>query len=71
MNRAQQTGLVLIFGAALQMLLFFYGAARRSYLALALPVTAAMLALSALTFWLGYTMVTMEEEAEEAPKPVE
>ena len=67
MNRAHSTGLVLMAGAALQLLLFVYGALRRSYLALALPVTAAMLALTALTFWVGWTMLTMEEEVEEPP----
>jgi hypothetical protein len=66
MNRTQPTGLVLMVAATVELLLFLYGAARRSYLALALPVTAAMLALTALTFWLGYTMATMEGE-DEAP----
>lgn len=69
MNRAQNTGLVLMAAAAIELLLFLYGALRRSYLALALPVTAAMLALTALTFWIGWTMLTMEEEAEEPPSP--
>jgi hypothetical protein len=63
MSRAQKTGLLLIAGAALEMLLFIYGAMRRSYLALALPMTAAMAALTALTFWVGWTMLVMEEEA--------
>ena len=67
MNRAQNTGLLLMLGAALELLLFLSGALRRSYLALALPVTAAMLALTALTFWIGWTMLTMEEEADEPP----
>jgi hypothetical protein len=65
MSRAQKTGLLLIAGAALEMLLFIYGATRRSYLALALPMTAAMAALTALTFWVGWTMLVMEEEAED------
>ncbi len=65
MSRAQKTGVLLIAGAALEMLLFVYGAARRSYLALALPMTAAMMALTALTFWVGWTMLVMEEEAED------
>jgi hypothetical protein len=65
MNRAQKTGFLLIAAAALEMLLFLYGAMRRSYLALALPMTAAMTALTALTFWVGYTMLTLEDEAEE------
>jgi len=65
MSRAQKTGLLLIAGAALEMLLFIYGAMRRSYLALALPMTAAMAALTALTFWVGWTMLVMEEEPED------
>jgi hypothetical protein len=74
MNRAQKTGVILIVAAALEMLLFLYGAMRRSYLAIALPVTAAMTALTALTFWVGYTMLMLEEEPDEdiveaAPPP--
>jgi hypothetical protein len=67
MNRAHTTGVILIAGAVIELLLFFYGAARRSYLALALPVTMAMLAITALTMWVGWTMMTMEEEDEEPP----
>jgi hypothetical protein len=71
MSRAQTTGIVLIAGAALQMLLFLYGAMRRSYLALALPVALAMMALTVLTFWVGWTMLTIEEDDEElAVEPV-
>jgi hypothetical protein len=65
MNRAQKTGAILIAAGAIEMLLFLYGAMRRSYLAIALPMTAAMTALTALTFWVGYTMLTLEEEADE------
>jgi hypothetical protein len=69
MSRAQNTGLFLMAAAALQMLLFLYGALRRSYLALALPVTAAVASLTAVTFWMGWTMLTMEEESETAASP--
>jgi hypothetical protein len=67
MNRAQNTGALLMAGAAVQLVLFTCGVLRRSYLALALPVSAAMLTLSAITLWLGWTMYTMEEETEEPP----
>jgi hypothetical protein len=67
MSRAQTTGIVLIAGAIIDLLLFFYGLARRSYLALALPVMMAMFAITALTIWVGWTMMTMEEEDDEAP----
>jgi hypothetical protein len=59
-----------MIGAVLQMLLFTYGTLRRSYLALALPVAAAMATVSGLTFWLGWTMLTMGEE-DEADSPPE
>ena len=66
-KRAQTTGWLLIAGAALQMLLFLYGAARRSYLALAVPVTAAMTAVTVLTLWLGWTMLSMQPEDDDDP----
>ena len=65
MSRPQTTGIVLIVVGALEMLLFLIGVARRSYLALALPITLAMTALTALTVWVGWTMLTMEDEPEE------
>jgi hypothetical protein len=68
-SRAEITGWALMAGAVLQLLLFAYGALRRSYLALALPVTAAMATVSIITFWLGWTMLTMGEEDEDTPSP--
>lgn len=65
MNRAQTTGIILMVGAALQMFLFLIGIRRRSYAALALPVMAAMTTLTALTFWLGFTMLRLEDEDPE------
>jgi hypothetical protein len=62
MERGRNTGLLLMVTAALELLVFAYGVARRSYLALALPVAAAMVAVTALTFWLGWTMLTMDDE---------
>jgi hypothetical protein len=56
-----------MIGAAVQLLLFLYGATRRSYFALAVPVAMAMTTVSILTFWLGWTMLTMEEEEEATP----
>jgi len=67
MSRAQTTGAVLVAGAVVELLLFLVGVARRSYLALALPVTMAMFAVTALTIWVGWTMMTMEEEDDEPP----
>ncbi|HEY4686533.1 MAG TPA: hypothetical protein VII57_10865 [Dehalococcoidia bacterium] len=67
MSRSQNTGLLLMVGAVLEFLFFFYGVVRRSYVALALPVMTAMTALAALTFWMGWTMYAMEDEEEAAP----
>jgi hypothetical protein len=65
MDRSQMTGTLIMAGAALEMLLFLYGAARRSYMAVALPVMAAVAAVSALAFWVGWTLLTTEEEIPE------
>jgi hypothetical protein len=68
------TGGLIIGGAALELLLFLFGVSRRSYAALAIPVAAAVAGLSALTMWVGWTMLTTEAdmpepELEEAPPP--
>ncbi len=65
MSRAQKTGVILIIAAAFEMLLFLYGAMRRSYLALALPMAAAMTALTAVAVWVGWTMLTVEDDEDE------
>jgi hypothetical protein len=76
MERSQTIGTMLMAVSALQMLVFTLGMLRRSYLAVALPVLAAMSAVSGLLFWIGYTMVNMEPdlaeldmEEEEEPQP--
>ena len=65
MDRSQMTGILIMAGAVLEMLLFLYGAARRSYMAVALPVMAAVAAVSALAFWVGWTLLSTEEEVPE------
>ena len=67
MDRAQKTGLIIIAASVLELLLFLYGAARRSYLALALPIAAAMTTLTALGFWVGWTMLNLEDDSPEPP----
>jgi hypothetical protein len=62
MDRSQNLGVILMAVSAVQMLVFTVGVLRRSYYAVALPVLAATGAISALLFWLGYTMVSMEPE---------
>ncbi len=65
MDKSQMTGTLIMVGAVLEMLLFLYGAARRSYLAVAVPVMAAVAAVSALAFLVGWTLLTTEAEAPE------
>jgi hypothetical protein len=65
MERSQTFGLLIIAVSAIEMMLFLWGIVRRSYLALALPVLAAMAALNFLTIWVGWTMLTTESEMPE------
>ncbi len=72
MDRSQLTGVLIIGGAAVELVLFLYGLTKKSYLALAIPVAAAVAGLSALAMWVGWTMLTTETdmpepELEEAP----
>ncbi len=77
MDQSRTMGAILMSVSALQMLVFTLGMLRRSYLALALPMLAAISAVSGLLFWIGYTMVNMEpdlseldlEEEVEEPQP--
>ena len=71
-ERSRQLGFALIVVSALQLLLFLFGAVRRSYTALAIPVFAGVAVVSGLGFWIGYTMATAEwddyvEEVTPAP----
>jgi hypothetical protein len=44
--------------------LFLYGIALRSYWAIALPLAAAVLFVLGLVFWIGWTIATVQVEAE-------
>ena len=65
MEQSRSIGTVLMAVSGLQMLLFTFGIMRRSYAAIALPVMAAMAAVSGLLFWVGYTMVNMQPDLTE------
>lgn len=62
MEKSQRIGLMLMIGAALELVVFFWAVTRRSYLALALPVLTAVAVVDALAFWIGWTMFTGEDE---------
>jgi hypothetical protein len=57
-------GAMITAGAAVAGLLYVLGLARRSYWALALPVSAATLGGVAGALWLGRMLMTTPEEPE-------
>jgi hypothetical protein len=71
MDRSQMTGAAIVAVAIVQLALFIAGVARKSYLALALPIGLGVAGISALAIWVGWTMMTTEtdlpEPEEEAP----
>ena len=67
------TGIALLAGSAVELVLFLAGLRRRSYAALAIPVAGAVAGLTALAMWVGWTMLTTEvdmpePEVEEPPR---
>ncbi|OGO49577.1 MAG: hypothetical protein A2148_11280 [Chloroflexi bacterium RBG_16_68_14] len=71
MERSRTIGTLLMAVSAIQMLVFTLGVLRRSYLAVALPILAAMGAVCGLLFWVGYTMTKMEPELAELDREEE
>ena len=72
MEQSQRTGLFIMIGAALEFVIFFWAMTRKSYAAVALPVGASLAVVSALAFWIGWTMFTgetdeVDESADSAP----
>jgi hypothetical protein len=65
MGRSRQLGMMLMVISAVQMLVMLIGAARRSYLVIALPVIVATGVVSALAFWVGWTLANTDEELAE------
>ena len=65
MDRSQMFGLIIIAGTMAEMLVFLFGIIRRSYLALAIPMLAALTAINLLAVWVGWTMLTTEPELPE------
>ena len=75
MGRSKQLGTYIVIGASLQAIIMLIGVMRRSYWVIALPVLAATGVVSALAFWVGWTMMNTEpdmvelEEREDVPEP--
>jgi len=65
MGRSRQLGMFIVIGASIQMLIMLIGTLRRSYMVIALPVLLATGVISALAFWVGWTMMNTEPEMAE------
>jgi hypothetical protein len=57
--------MILAIGAVINMVIMTIGVMRRSYLVIALPVLAMTGLISALTFWVGWTIANTEEDLAE------
>ena len=69
MDGSQRLGAIIILATMFEMVVFLWAISRRSYLAVALPVTLVLGSLNALAFWIGWTMFTATEEEEEELEP--
>jgi hypothetical protein len=65
MQGSQRLGAIIMVATAFEAVLFLWALSRRSYLALALPVSILLGALNVLAFWIGWTMFTAAEEDDE------
>ena len=65
MEGSQRLGAIIMLASVLEMVVFLWAVSRRSYLAVALPVTFVLGTINALAFWIGWTMFTATEEEEE------
>ena len=69
MNDASRSqGWAICIGAGVLALLFVIGILNGSYLALAIPVAALTLFVLGLMAWIGYTIATIQVEAEPVPE---
>jgi len=66
-DRSRALGGLVCLGAALAAALFLYGILVESYWALALPIAVLMLFVLGLVFWIGWTILTVQVEAEGPP----
>ncbi|HYM16357.1 MAG TPA: hypothetical protein VEZ14_12440 [Dehalococcoidia bacterium] len=65
MGRSRQLGMFIVIGASIQALVMLIGTMRRSYMVIALPVLVATGTVSALAFWVGWTMMNTDDEMVE------
>ncbi len=65
-DRSRMLGGAVAFGAVLAGLLFLVGIAKENWWALAVPVAVLVLFVLGLVFWIGWTILTVQIEAEGA-----
>lgn len=63
-ERSRVLGGLLCFGAIAAAALFLAGVLAKSYWALAIPVTLVVLFVLGLVSWIGWTIATVQVEAE-------
>jgi hypothetical protein len=69
MNDASRSqGWAICIGAGVLALLFVIGVLNGSYMALAIPVTVLTLFVLGLMAWVGFTIATIQVEAEPVPE---
>lgn len=59
-EQSRQLGKALMALSIVQLLLYGGAAARRSYLAIAIPIGVVLGVISGFAFWVGYTLATNE-----------
>jgi len=70
MNDSSRTqGGLICVGAVIVGAWFLLGLLQKSYWAIALPVAAVVFFALGLTFWVGYTIATIQVEPAEDPEP--
>jgi hypothetical protein len=70
MNDSSRTqGGLICVGAAIVAAWFLLGLLQKSYWAIALPVAVVVFFALGLTFWVGYTIATIQVEPFEEPEP--
>ena len=57
-ERSHTAGMIICAVSVVTALLFLVGVMRRSYMALALPVTAGFLGALYIAFWIGRALIT-------------
>ena len=64
MDRTRLTGAIVMGAVALELLVFLVALSRRSYTAVAIPAALLVIIISALAFWTGWTLLTVQDELE-------